>query len=114
MLTVWSDETDPDTRLAWLDSTGVLRNFTGWTLHAEVVVPSTNAIALNKTTGVTGGNGSGLSNVNISWTGAELAGIAGPTAYRLRVVAVNGAEVAVFSVDNQGTLPRLRVIAKPT
>lgn len=114
LITLYADETDPDTRLAWKDATGALRNFTGWTMSVEVVDPATNAVRLAKSSGVTGSDGSGLSNVNIAWTAAELTGLAGPASYWLRVLAVNGSERAVFTLNLLGTLPRLRVILKPT
>jgi hypothetical protein len=114
VITVYSDETDPDVRLAWRDMTGTLRSFVGWTLRAEVVDPATNTVVLNKTSGVTGSDGTGLSNVNISWSAVELAQIQNGVVYRLRVVAVNGSEVAVFTIDLRGGLPLLRVLTKPT
>jgi hypothetical protein len=115
LLTVYSDETDPDTRLAWRDLTGALRNLAApWTLRAEVVDPDTNVRALNKTTGVTGADGTGLSNVNVAWSAADLAGLTAGKVYRLRVVATNGTEVAVFTLDDRGALPLFRVLAKPT
>lgn len=116
-VTVYSDETDPDTRLAWRDLTGALRNLTApWTLRAEVVHPTTNVRLLNKTSGVTGADGTGASNVNIAWSAADLAALTSSLVlyYELRVVATNGTEVAVFTLDTRGTLPRLRVMPAPT
>lgn len=114
-VTLWADETDPDTRLAWKSLTGTLRNFTGWTMSVEVVHPTMDTIQLTKTSGVTGGDGTGLSNVNIAWTAAELAQLDDDPSrlWRLRAKATQGSEVAVFSLDARGTLPRLRVLAKP-
>jgi hypothetical protein len=111
---VYSDETDPDIRLAWYDNDdpATLRNLSGWTLAVEVVDPETNVIALTKTTGINGGDGSGASNVNIAWTAAELDTIDGAT-YKLRVTATLATEKAVFTVDSRGTLPLLTVITKP-
>jgi hypothetical protein len=115
MITVYSDETDPDTRLAWRDSSGALRNLAApWTLHAELIDPATNVRVLNKTTGVTGADGTGASNVNIAWSAGDLSALTAGVMYRLRAVAVNGAEVAVFTLDDNGTLPYFRVLAKPT
>jgi hypothetical protein len=112
-IVVYADETDPDVRLAWRDLAGVLRNFIGWTLRCEVINRAANTIAFNKTTGVTGGDGTGLSNVNIAFTGSELTPLVSPIAYALRTVAVNGAETAIFTLDPSGALPRLLVVAKP-
>lgn len=112
LITVWSDETDPDSRLAWYDAAGALRNFSGWTLSAKVVDPRTNTTVLDKVTGVVGGDGTGTVNVIISWTDVELSGLS--NLYRLRVKAVQGTEVAVFTVDDQGQLPLLWVRPKPT
>jgi hypothetical protein len=111
-VTLYSDETDPDTRLAWYDSEGALRDLTGWTLAVEVVDPASNVVTLDKTTGITGDDGTNTSNVNIAWTAAELDGINGAT-YRLRVTATSGTDMAVFTVDDRGTLPLLKVITAP-
>lgn len=113
IVVVYSDETDPDTRLAWKADVG-LRNFTGWTLTAEVVNRETNVLVLTKTTGVTGGDGTGTSNVNIAWTAAELGGLTAEQIYKLRVTATLGAEKAVFKLNDSGSLPGFKVIAKPT
>lgn len=115
MITVYNDETDPDTRLAWRDLSGALRNLAApWTLRAEVIDRDTNIRALNKTTGVTGADGTGSSNVNIAWSAADLTALTVAKVYSLRVVATNGTEVAVFTLDTKGTLPLFRVLAKPT
>ena len=113
-IVVYSDETDPDTRLAWKDISGALRNFVtpAYTMSVEVVNFADNTVELAKTTGVTGGDGTGASNVNIAWTAAELAPLVG-LSLRLRAKAVNGTELAVFTIDNRGSLPALRVIPKP-
>jgi hypothetical protein len=109
-VTIYQDETDPDTRLAWYDTDGQLRDLTGWTLTAEVV--NRHSIIATKTTGITGGDGTGTSNVNIAWTTDELDDLDGT--YMLRVVATSGSETAVFTVDTLGNLPKLKVITKPT
>lgn len=115
LVTVYNDETDPDTRLAWRDLSGALRNLASpWTLRAEVIDRTTNVRTLNKTTGVTGADGTGASNVNIAWSAADLTALTAEKIYALRVVAVNGAELAVFALDTLGNLPMLRVKAKPT
>lgn len=123
IVTVYSDETDPDTRLAWYapqttaGTPAALRNLTAWTLTCQVLT-TTNTVQLSKTVGVTGGDGTGISNVNIAWTAADLAGLApaasGYKDWQLRVIAVNGVELAVFTTSDSGLLPKLRVILKPS
>lgn len=99
------DVTDPDDRLAWRDLDGELRDLTGWTLSMELVNPTTNIIEYEKTSGVVGNDGSGLSNVVIAWNAAEMAALAGPTRWKGRVLAESGSEVAEFVLDELGTLP---------
>lgn len=113
VLVLYADETDPDTRLAWYaeDGSGDLRDFTGWTLSVEIV-SADGSLVDTKTTGVSGGDGSEASNVNIAWTAAELGDLAGST-YQLRVKAVSGAETAVFTIDARHSLPRLAVLSVP-
>jgi hypothetical protein len=117
--TIYADQTYPPMMFAWdtRDASGnvVLWNFTGWTLSVEVVNPTTNTIVFTKTSGVAGGPGTGLSNVAITWTVAELTQIVGST-YKLRIVTVNNADTTkrdFLELDNLATLPRLRVLAKP-
>lgn len=112
-ITLYADETDPDTYLAWRASSTTLRNLTGWTLAAQLVNSSTGTVTATKSTGITGGDGTGTSNVIIAWTAAEL-GPLSPGTYAMRLTAVNGPEKAVFTLDERGTLPVVVVKSVPT
>jgi hypothetical protein len=112
-ITLWSDETDPDRLLAWPNLDGTLRDLTPpWTLTAEYIDTDTNELVDTKTTGITGADGTGASNVNLSWTTAELTALQGRK-YWLRVTATNGTETAVFTINQHGGLPLLRIIPRP-
>ena len=113
---LYADETDPDMRLAWRNSATTLYDLAalvtaGWTLAVEIVAAD-DTLEATKTTGVTAGDGTGAHNVNIAWTAAELAPLAGAW-WRLRLTATLGAERMVFALDNAGTLPHLHVRAVP-
>jgi len=111
-IVMYADQTDPDLRLAWPDANGALRNLTAATLAVQVIGRFTGTIQSTKTTGLTGGDGTGLSNVNIAWTATELAALAG-SAWNLRVTSTTGAEKAVFTLNSRGSLPVLEVRATP-
>lgn len=117
---VYADETNPDILFAWYERTGdttALRDFTGYTGACEIIDPSTNTIAVTKSTGVTLGDGSAASNVGLAFTAVELAALddpAQPVTWLLRITATNGSERAVFATDESGTLPRLTVKPAPT
>jgi hypothetical protein len=111
-VTLYEDQTDPDISFAWYDADGDLRDFTGWALTVELVDRSSNEIALDKVTGVVGGDGTGSSNVLMSFSAAELAQLVGPS-LAMRIVAVNGSETAVFTLNGRGTLPLLHVLPAP-
>lgn len=113
MIIRYEDQTDPDVRLAWYDADGTtLRNLVGWTIAVEVIDRTTGYIEMTKTTGVTGGDGTGAYNVDIAWTAVELGDLAGGR-WNLRVTATNGAERAVFTVNSRGSLPVLEVRPAP-
>jgi hypothetical protein len=82
-------------------------------LAAQVVNAETNAVVLNKTSGVLGADGTGSSNVNIAWTSADLASLTVGVTYLLRVTATSGSDKAVFRVNSRGSLPTIRKIAAP-
>lgn len=106
---VYEDETDPAIRLAWPGANGALRDLSGATLQVEVIARFTGLIEATKTTGLTGGDGTGESNVNIAWTAAELTALAG-SAWNLRVTTSTG---AVFKLNHRGSLPVLEVRPAP-
>ena len=112
-ITLWSDETDPDRLLRWPNPDGTLRNLAApWVLSAEYINVDTDALAGTKSTGVTGADGTGLSNVSIAWTTAELLALTG-NRYWLRVRAVNGTETAIFTINDHGGLPLLIIRTRP-
>jgi hypothetical protein len=116
VVTLFSDETDPDTLLGWRASSTALRDLSAHTLAVEVIDPATNEIELDKTSGVLGADGTGSSNVNIAWTAVELAGLTADYAYRLRLTATSGSDVSVFKVNGRaglGALPMLIVSDAP-
>lgn len=100
-----ADVTDPDDRLAWRALDGTLRDLSGWTFSMEIIDPLTDVIQYTKTSGVTGGDGTGLSNVAIAWEADEMEDLAGPKRWQGRVLAVLGDERAEFVLDGAGTLP---------
>lgn len=100
-----ADVTDPYDRIAWADLSGELRDFTGWVLSMEIIHPTTNEIRTIKTSGVVGGDGTGLSNVVITWTPEEMAPLAGLTRWKGRIVADKDEDRTEFVLDGEGTLP---------
>lgn len=108
---VYQDETDPDIRLAWPDTIG-LRDLTDYTIAAEFINRFTGEIAFTKTTGITAGDGTGLSNVNIAFTAAELGDMV-DHAWNMRVTATLGSERLVFTVNSRHSLPIIEVRAAP-
>lgn len=112
MIKVYADETDPDIRLAWYGADNALRNLTGWTLAVEIIGHTTGILESTKTSGLTGGDGTGASNLNIAWTAVELAALDG-NKWKLRPTATNGLERAVFATDANGTLLTMQVFAVP-
>ena len=73
-------------------------------LAMEIVNPTTNVIEYDKTSGVVGNDGSGLSNVVIAWEAVEMGPLAGPVRWEGRVLAVSGSERAEFVLDEFGSL----------
>lgn len=100
-----ADITDPEDRLAWRTFGGVLRNFTGWAFTMEVLNPTNNTIQYNKTDGIAGGDGTGLSNVAIAWTEEEMTPLAGRKRWKGRLLATFEDQQAEFVLDKEGTLP---------
>lgn len=108
------DVTDPDDRLSWYDFEGKLRDFTGWTFRMEIIDPVSNEINYTKTTGIAGSDGTGLSNVAIAWTTAEMTPLAGFKRWKGRILADLGQERAEFVLDSDGTLPAWTFEPVPT
>lgn len=100
-----ADVTDPDDLLAWKNGNGDLRNFTGWTLSMEIIDPATNTVEYYKTDGIAGSDGTGASNVVISWSTDEMEPLAGLKRWKGRVLANFQSERAEFVLDGANDLP---------
>lgn len=101
-----ADQELPSTTFDWYDRTGALVDFSsGYTLSAQIITGA-NAVALNKTSGVTGAATS--PNVTIDWATTDLTNLSGE--YELRVVARRTSD----SKDRMMRRQRLVIRAAPS
>jgi hypothetical protein len=86
-LSIYTDQQLPDWSLAWRDGAGVLLNLSTYTQWRCEFVDQADKDWLTKTSGVGGGDGTGLSNVMVVWGPSDLASVPAGT-YRVRISAV--------------------------
>lgn len=105
-VTRYADETAPPLPLAWYGPDGTLRDLTGEDLSVEVRQPGTSTVLATWTEGVVGGDGTGSSNLALTFPDGQLAEFAGRTV-ELRPRSASG---LVFTIDQDGDLLQLRVL----
>jgi hypothetical protein len=105
-VTRYADESAPPLRLAWFGPDGALRDLTGEVISVEVKDPATGAVLATWATGLVAGDGTGSSNLALTFPGGQLSAFAGRTV-DLRPVTQSG---LVFTVDADGDLLQLRVL----
>jgi hypothetical protein len=101
------DQELPSFAVTWKDNGGAIINFSaGYTFQVLLVNAGTGAIALTKTTNITGA--ATAPNVTVAWPTGELNIAAG--SYYVHLRATTGGNDRLFSPAD---LPTIRIIATP-
>lgn len=107
-LVIFRDQQLPSWPLAWLDGAGNLLDLSGYTGWRIEFVTKANIAAFTKVTGAGGADGTGLSNVIITWAIGELSPVPAGE-YALRVSAVDNVSGKRRYMPDE---PPIRVVVK--